>query len=524
MRKQPLKRIKPSPYVSGNTEQLIGQDVRDILTEKGGQVEKTKQELKEEARRRKRRTRPYFVIAYAFVFIFVALIGYLVYFNVMLKDDILSSPYNKRQNALAEYVIRGEITDTEGRVLAETRTAEDGSESRSYPYGRLLAHAVGYDVRGKSGLESVENYTLLSADNAITDRILNDLLGQKNPGDTVVSTLDVDIQKAAYEALGGYNGAVIAVEPATGAVRAWVSKPDFDPNTLNDDWEALVSDSGNSNLVNRVSQGRYTPGSVFKIVTALAYYRTFGSFDDFHYHCTGEITEDGHAIHCAGGAVHGDLDAAGAFAQSCNCAFVAMGQAVGADQLKKTAESLLFNAELYSQLTANTSSFALDSESDTMELMQTSFGQGRTTMSPYHLALIVSAIANDGILMKPTLIQRIDNDSGDTVKTIGPTAYTRLMTEEEAAVLKTFMTGVVKEGTGAALGGRGYEAAGKTGTADTVNGDGSAGTNAWFVGILDPADPSLVVAVVVENGGSGAGAALPVCAAVFDAYHEKYGG
>ena len=526
MRKPLLKKSDTEKF---DTEARIGMDVRSILEEKGGQVEpgdrrskrKKKKAVKEtEAPRRSKKSAPYLVISYTFVLIFLALIGWLVYFNLELKDGVLNSPYNKRQDAQAEYVIRGPVKAVGGEALASTQVDSLGNETRKYPFGRLFAHTVGYTVQGKSGIESFENYVLLTAHNNVVDHVANDLLSRKNPGDAVVTNLDVRLQQTAYDALGSHNGAVVALDPATGRIMVWVSKPDYDPNTIGEDWESIIADSTQAQLVNRVSQGRYPPGSVFKIVTALAYLRAHGTFDDFSYTCTGELTIDGQTIHCAGGTAHGEQTFAQAFSNSCNCAFTQIGTELGADSLRKTAESLLFNKDLSCELYSNASSFSLTASSDMMELMQTSFGQGRTLVSPYHMALIVSAIANDGVIMEPTLINRVENAEGELVSEKGPQAYTRIMTAEEASALKTLMTAVVTQGSASALNGRGYSAAGKTGSAEFVRSDGSIGTHSWFVGILEPLHPELVIAVLAEDGGSGAETAVPVAAAVFDAFTQ----
>ena len=512
-----------------DTEADIGREVRAILDEKGGQVEpegrrakrKRKKAMKETEVPVRKKSRLYLVISYAFVLIFLSLIGWVVYFNLELKDGILASPYNKRQDSQAEYVIRGPIKSADGQILAETEVDSVGNETRVYPFGRLFAHAVGYTVQGKSGIESFENYALLTAHNNIVDHIANDLLSRKNPGDTVVTTLNAHLQQVAYDALGSHNGAVIALDPATGDILTWVSKPDFDPNTLGTDWAEIIGDSANSQLVNRVSQGRYPPGSVFKIITALAYYKVHGTFDDFSYECTGECTIDDQTVHCFEGNVHGVQNFEQAFANSCNCAFTQIGYDLGADALKSAAESVLFNKDISCELHSNASSFALTYESELMELMQTSFGQGKTLVTPYHMALLASAIANDGVIMQPTLIDRIESAEGEVVSEKGPVSYTRILTADEAASLKRLMVGVVTGGSASALSGRGYNAAGKTGSAEYVKSDGSIGTHSWFVGILEPSHPELVIAVLAEDGGSGATTAVPIAGAVFDAFFSS---
>ena len=380
----------------------------------------------------------------------MGLIGYLIYFNTIKSDDFINSPYNTRQDTFADRVVRGKIMSSDGEVLAQTNVSEDGTEERSYPYNNVFAHVVGYDSNGKSGLESEANFQLLSSHEFFLNQIRNEFMGTKNTGDTVVSTLNADLQTTAYNSLGDRRGAVVALEPSTGKILALVSKPDFDPNTISENWDTLVNDETNSSLLNRATMGQYPPGSTFKVVTALDYFRTRGSFNGFSFDCQGSITKENHTIQCYNGEVHGTEDFYTAFANSCNCAFAEIGTELGGVSLLKTSEDLLFNKKL--PLTSyRKSSFTLNGSSGIPLIMQTAIGQGNTLVSPMHMALITSAIANDGLLMKPYLIDKVTNAGGDTIRTTEPTDYKRLMTSNEAALLGKLMEGVVQNGTASAL-------------------------------------------------------------------------
>lgn len=462
----------------------------------------------------------YVIISYLFVAIFVSLIGYMVYFNTVAKDEVLNSPYNKRQNSAAEQVVRGDIVSADGEVLAYTDVDEEGNEIRVYPYGNVFAHVVGYFTNGKSGLETLANYQLLTSHSFIGDQIINELKGEKNDGDTVVTTLDASLQQTAYRALGDSNGAVVVLEPDTGKILAMVSKPDYDPNTLAVMWDEIVSDENNSVLVNRATQGMYAPGSTFKIVTALSYLREHGMLDGFSYTCTGEMTEAGHTIHCANNTAHGEENLESAFAYSCNCAFAQIGIDLGGNRLKKTSDSLLFNAKLPIELPYKKSSFELNDNSGTPLIMQTSFGQGNTLTSPMHMALIVSSIANGGIMMEPYLIDHVENTNGDLVSTTKPKQYTELMTSQEAAILTDVMAQVVDYGTATNLGQNGYSAAGKTGTAEYYTRDGGMGTNSWFVGFSNIKNPDIVVCVLVEDSGTNGLTGTGIAQQIFDKYYQ----
>ncbi len=447
--------------------------------------------------------------------IFISLIGYVIYFNAAKSETFINSPYNTRQDTFSDRVIRGQILSSDGEILAKTDVYEDGTEDRIYPYANIFAHVIGYDTNGKSGLESEANFQLLSSHAFFLEQMKNEFRGEKNMGDTVISTLNANLQSTAYYALGDRRGAVVAIEPSTGKILAMVSKPDFDPNTLAENWERLVSDETNSSLLNRATMGQYPPGSTFKIVTALDYFRKKGSFEGYSYLCQGSITVDDHTIQCYNGNVHGQEDFYSAFASSCNCAFADMGIDLGGSSLRKTSEDLLFNKTLPLE-DSRRSTFSLDKSSVTPLIMQTSIGQGNTLVSPIHMALITSAIANGGVLMKPYLIDEVVNNTGEAVSRTEAVSYKRLMSTNEANLLGKLMKGVVDYGTASALSGRGYTAAGKTGSAEF---DEKGSSHSWFVGYSNIDDPDMVVAVIVENGGTGSEAAVPIAGQLFDAYY-----
>ena len=443
------------------------------------------------------------------------MISYFIYFQMVKSESVINSSYNSRLDLYAEHVIRGDITTADGTVLAKTTVSDDGSETREYPYGRMFAHVVGYDTNGKSGLESEANFQLLTSHEFFLNQLKNEFKNQKNTGDTVITTLNADLQNTAYNALGDRRGAVVAIEPSTGKILVELSKPDFDPNTIADNWDTLVNDESNSSLLNRATNGAYPPGSTFKVVTALDYFRTKGTLEGFSYLCEGSITKEDHTIRCYGGTVHGQEDFYSAFANSCNSAFAEIGDMLGGSSLKETAEDLLFNKSL--PLTSyKKSTFTLTGKSSVAEVMQTAIGQGNTLVSPMHMALITSAIANGGELMKPYLIDSVASSDGETVQTTEPEKYKRLMTVNEANLLGKLMKGVVENGTASALNGRGYTVAGKTGSAEF---DENGSSHSWFIGYSNVDDPDLVVAVIVENGGTGSEAAVPIAGQIFDAYY-----
>jgi len=178
------------------------------------------------------------LLVYLIVGLFIGMSVYLGYFIQVQSEDVINNPYNSaRLNNFEERVIRGKILTNDGTVLAETLVSEDGSETRVYPQGDLFAHVVGYSSMGKTGMESLANYYLLSSHINPLTKALNQLADKKSDGDTVVTTLNKSLQSIASEALGDRKGAVIAMEPETGKVLAMVSKPAFEPNLVEEQWK-----------------------------------------------------------------------------------------------------------------------------------------------------------------------------------------------------------------------------------------------------------------------------------------------
>ncbi len=470
----------------------------------------------------RKNNREFAVITYLFVGMFILMMGYFAYFQVFRSEDFINSPYNARQNTFTEHVIRGEIRSADGKVLAQTVVGEDGSETRYYPYGGMFAHVVGFDSNGKSGIESFGNFTLLRSHAFFLEQVVNGLQDQKNMGDSIVSTLDYGLQETAYHALGGNRGAVIAMDPSTGKILAMVSKPDFDPNTIRAEWDSIISntDSDNSVLVNRATQGLYPPGSTFKILTTLEYIREHPNYQDYSYECTGSIAMEHTEIHCYDHAVHGVENLETSFAKSCNTSYANIGLGLDKKKFRQLCDGMLFHKDVPISYPSNQSSFVLTESSNSDEVTQTAIGQGKTLVTPMHMALVTAAIANKGILMRPYVVDHTENYKGVTVKSYTGSQYGPLMSEDEAAKLQEFMSLVVSEGTGSKLNGQPYQAAGKTGSAEFSN--DKSESHAWFTGYASTEEKgTIVVTVIVEKGGAGSTAAVPVAKQVFDRYFNQ---
>lgn len=459
-------------------------------------------------------------VRYLFSGMFCLLCGFLCYFLTFQSKEIINNPYNLRQDNFSKKVIRGDILSEDGEILAQTLVTENGKEARFYPYGKMFSHVVGYTENGKSGIEQKYNFELLTSDIPIYEKLYHEFAGTKSQGNQVVTTFSAKLQKVAHEAMGEYRGAVVVMEPSTGKILAMVSKPDFNPNTINEDWEMLTAvDNTDSVLLNRATQGLYAPGSTFKLLTVLEYMREHPiTWQNYAYECDGNFTYHNAEINCYHGKSHGMLNTTSAFARSCNGAFANIGTNLSITDFNDLCRTFLFNTALPYPLAYEKSTFLLQSDAPEWEILQTAIGQGQTTVSPLHNALITSAIANGGVLMKPYLITELQNAYGKTEKQYLPSVYQRLMTAEEARSLTELMTACVTEGTGYAVVSDMYTTAGKTGTAEWEDGKEA---HAWFVGFAPAEKPKLVVSIVLEEAGTGSDYAAPVAKKIFDAYFEE---
>ena len=474
----------------------------------------------EEGEQEKSRTLQINIVSGAFVCLFAAMSVYLAHYVYYDSVKVINNSYNaKRQEVLASKTIRGDILAADGTLLATTLEEEQG-ERRYYPYGEMFAHAIGYADHGRMGVEQSANIYLVSSDVSLNQKLQDDLDDVKHMGNNVYTTFDIDLQETAYKALGIYDGAIIVTEPTTGKILALVSKPDFDPNKISENWDAIIQDEDSSILVNRVSQGLYPPGSTFKILTALEYIReNKDSYENYSYDCKGLFSKDENTIRCYHGTNHGTVDFVTSFAKSCNSSFANIGVALSRTDFAELLNKLYFNQKLPVDFISNQSKVTISGKSSDSDMIQAAIGQGTTQMTPLHLAMITSMIANKGNMMLPYMIDRIETANGTIVKQFEPKSLGQLISEEEAAVLQNLMIAVVEEGTGTRLQGQTYKAAGKTGSAEFSQ--TTSESHAWFTAFSYDTDRPIQVTVIVEGGGSGGEYAVPIARQIFDEYYAK---
>jgi peptidoglycan glycosyltransferase len=432
-------------------------------------------------------------------------------------DQLGNDPRNTRALDDSYSAQRGAILDADGGVIAESVPSTDVYKfQRVYKNPALYAAVTGYFTQNQQnpGIEGALNSYLSGTANGQLIPGLNEIVtGQKPKGDTVQLTIDPVVQQAAWNALGNYTGAVVALNPQTGAILAMVSKPTYDPNTL-----AVHSTSGfftaynaltknpAKPLVNRAIAGDlYHPGSVFKLVVASAALDSgkFTADSAFPNPAALQLPGSNSFIHnstntaCGGSAPTATI--AQAIQYSCNIPIAQVGQQLGEAAISGYAARFGYGQSFRlagNGVAATPSIYPTGQNVD--ELMLSAFGQSNDRVTPLQIALDSAAIANKGNEMQPTLIKSIVAPDLTQVQSLKPSVFSSPMSQETAAAVRDMMISSVASGaaTNARIGG--VQVAGKTGTAE--NGKGQPYT-LWFTGFAPADNPSVVVAVVVENGG-----------------------
>lgn len=472
-----------------------------------------------------------------FLFCLVSLISYIAYFQAFKAPGIAEKSGNQRLWIERNKVLRGTIYDRDGKPLTKTSKESATTQKREYIYGNLYAHPLGYvnSRYGITGLEEAYDKELTTYNEVTTGikALLKDFSvegfkkafadrdeTEKKVGNGVVTTLDTSLQKVAYNSLGSARGAVVAMNPKTGEILAMVSKPSYNPNDLGKELEkANKGTAENSPLINRAINGLYPPGSTFKIITTASALDNIPGVKSEIFHDTGVIKfPDGKNLNNAGNEVNGNINLNQAFVKSSNFVYGNLAMKLG-DDLKDTAEDFGFNQKVPSNGFTITPSRYPKDEQGMGNLARSGIGQSSILATPMQMALVTSAVANDGVIMEPRLVSKVVNAKGDTVKVIKSDEYKKVMSESDAETIKGYMRDLVK--------GREYsrwsyfkglDVAGKTGTADHNNPDGSpAKPHSWFVGMAPANDPEIVVAVIAENSGYGAGKAASVAGDVINA-------
>ncbi|OON99889.1 MAG: hypothetical protein ATN35_10330 [Epulopiscium sp. Nele67-Bin004] len=402
----------------------------------------------------------------------------------------LGDEFNPRTVQVEENIIRGNFFDYNGTPLTETI-----DEKRYYVYNSRYAHSVGYLNFGEYGLEKELHHHLFSPTYSFSQVSQNLFFDEKFVGRDIYLTLDNDLQKLCQDALEEYKGAIVIIEPSTGQVKAMYCSPSFNPNTLDVQWSELVADTDNTPLLNRATQGLYPPGSIYKIVPTLALMEYYpDEWQDITYNCTGSIwIDDENCISCYNNEAHGDLTLDRAFALSCNTYFINLLQYITPKQLENVSKQLFFGQSLPTSINVAPSHINIV-KTDDFSQAATYMGQGKTLVTPFHMAMLASAIANDGVLMSPYWVNYIEDKSGNQVEKNLPQYHSVLIEEGPVKALQYMMEQVVQSGTATMLSNIDGVVGVKTGTAQNE----SAYAHSWVMGYIK-GETNLAFAVIVEQ-------------------------
>jgi peptidoglycan glycosyltransferase len=470
-------------------------------------------------------------------FLLIALLVNLTWIQVFQAGDLRNEPGNAR-TVLAEYDReRGAIT-VGSKAVASSKPSDDPAFEfvRVYPQGELYAHTTGFYslVYGSTGLERAENDILSGSDDRlVVDRLTQLLAGRTVKGGSITTTIDAKAQSAAFEGMAGRRGAVVAIDPTTGAILAHVSTPSFDPNPLaspnpateRSAYEKLQNDD-DSPLLNRAIAQVYPPGSTFKLVTAAAALSTGDYTKNSVVPAPASIplplSEDrlpNYDDRACGPGNRTTIE--NAMRISCNTAFALLGLELGDDALRKQAEAFGFNSSFEIPLVAATSVFP--EELDAPQTAISAIGQFDVRATVMQMAMVAAAIGNNGVVMEPYLVAQKRGPDLSVLEATTPEEFGRAVSPLVARQLKDMMVTVVERGTGQRAQIPGVEVAGKTGTAEQGEDDPP---HAWFVSFAPANDPKVAVAVILEDGGgeaeiSGGRLAAPIAREVMEAVLDR---
>jgi len=471
-------------------------------------------------------------IAFVVVAMFVALMSAATWVQFVQAPTLNRDPRNVRTLYREFNNSRGPIVIGGDPVAFSTKVQDAFGYQRTYANGPLFAPVTGlYSVvYGRTGIELAANdYLTGTADSLFLSRVQDLFTGRQPQGSSVELTIDPTVQQAAWDALGNQHGAVVALDPTTGAILAMVSRPTFDPNVLaahstsevNKAYR-LLDDDPTRPLINRTIDETYPPGSTFKLVDAAAALQS-GMTPGTELPAPQSLPLPGSSASISnfGGATcgpHPTITLADALRISCNTAFAQLGMNLGADALRAQAEAFGFDSDLAIPMKVAVSRFP--AAPDTPQTALSAIGQFDVRATPLEMAMMSAAIANGGTEMKPYLVKTVRNPDLKVVEQAKPEVLRSSVSAATAAALRDMMTGVVESGTGVAARIPGVQVAGKTGTAQTIT---NAAPHAWFTAFAPATAPRVAVAVVVENGGSmgneatGGHVAAPIARAVIKA-------
>jgi peptidoglycan glycosyltransferase len=463
------------------------------------------------------------------VLMFAVLIGFTSYWAVFDAEALKDKRVNRRPLLEELQVRRGTIFGDDGSVIARSTKEGKGASrffTRHYPQGSLFGHPIGYSFldRGQSGFERYHDNELVGNESEFSS-ILDQLQGHRQEGDNIVSSLDPAAQRVALDGLAGRAGAVVAIEPRTGKVRALVSQPPYDPNDVPNHFAQLNKDAA-APLLDRATQSGYAPGSTMKVVTTTAALDAGKLTPDSVINGSSPITIEGVPLSNSGGEQFGSISLTDALTNSVNTVFAQVGEKVGTATMYKYMDRFGFNSKPQIDLPSDELAISgvyegghLIGPGDPIDIGRVAIGQERLFVTPLQMAEVAATVGNGGKLMRPQLWDRVVDPDGRTVKRMNPAVQSDVMKPETATELNQMMQNVVNDGTAAGVFPSSLQVAGKTGTAELGTGrEGCSLPNqAWFIGFAPADDPKIAVAATIECTSSfGAEVAGPIARSVME--------
>lgn len=446
-------------------------------------------------------------ILIVFLILFLSLIVYLTYFQLVKAEEVKLNTYNQRIWIAEEEVKRGSFFDRNGTELARNDINQENNLTyRVYNYGNLYSHIIGYNYReyGKSGLELRYNDPLLDKSEIASLDEVKAMLIEDKIGNDIKLTIDHGLQSYTRDMLAGKKGAAIVMNPKTGEIYSMVSQPDYDVSKLRENFQEYKADE-RSPMINRAIQGLYEPGSTFKVLTALALMENPEISQE--YECSGESEIHGYTFEDYSKTADGHLDLERALEVSCNTYFANKAVEIGPEKMGKIADRMYIGKDIPFDLNVEKSRFDTSKIKDDVELAASGIGQGNVLMTPLNMAMITSSIANNGDIMKPRLVNEIISPKGKTIRTFKEEKLVEAVKPEIAEELKNKLQAVVDYGTATSAQISGVNIAGKSGTAENPSGK----THAWFIGLAPVEEPRFTIVVVLEEEGqTGGAAAAPI--------------
>ncbi len=459
---------------------------------------------------------------------FAVLVANLTYIMVFQAEDLQNRSGNNHTIIKEQKTARGSISTHDGVVLAYSEANEDGTYERHYPAGNLATHVVGYysSRYGSSGIESSWNSTLQGEENLATIQdLINKMAGKTERGNDVKLTLNSSVQQAAQNAIDGYKGSCVVLDPTTGAVLAMASSPTYNAENAESVLEQAASQTSSSSrsseLLNRATSSLSGPGSTFKTVT-LAGALNAGTVSENTFFSSPGSMEIGNAkVSNYDSESYGYISVKRAFELSSNTVFGQIGVQLGSKSLVETAESFGFNSKVDFDLPVATSLMPEESEMTEWETAWAAAGEpvgehsspAGPQSNVFQMAMVASAIANDGKIMKPYLVESTSNANGTQAYSTTPTLYKQACNKDIAERVLQCMKGVVSSGTGYAANVSGVTVAGKTGTAENQG----KNPDSWFIGIADADGAKNVVIAIEIEEAQGTGLASEKAKAVIEA-------